>query len=76
MVVQRKNEAKKVFRKVKTSSLKVGLALTNQKRVQAEILTRTKAEARTKKEGARKVLILKSGLSASATPSEEEYGHA
>ena len=36
---------------------KVVFALTNQKRVQAMISTRTKAEARTKKERVRKVLI-------------------
>ena len=58
LVVQRKKEARKVFRKIKTTFLKVVFALTNQERVQAVISTRTKAEARTKKEMVRKVLIL------------------
>ena len=54
----KEKEARKVFRKVKTTSLEVVFALANQKRVQAAIKTRTKAEARTKKGNARKVLIL------------------
>ena len=53
----KENEARKASRKVMEAFRKVVFALTNQKRVQAMISTRTKAEARTKKERARKVLI-------------------
>ena len=54
----KEREARKVFRKVMKAFKKVVFAFTNQKRVQAMISSRTKAEARTKKERARKVLIL------------------
>ena len=54
----KENEARKAFRKVLKAYGKVVFVLTHQERVQAMISTRTKAEARTKKERARKVLIL------------------
>ena len=54
----KENEARKAFREVLKASGKVVFVRTHQKRVQAMISTRTKAEARTKKERARKVLIL------------------
>ena len=42
---------------MRNASLKVVFALTNQKRVQAVISSRTKSEARTKKERARNVFL-------------------
>ena len=54
----KENEARKAFRKVMKAFRKVVLTLTHEKRVQAMISTRTQAEARTKKERAKKVLIL------------------
>ena len=54
----REREARKVPRKVKNASLTAAFALINQKRAQAVILIRTRAEARTKKEKARNALIL------------------
>ena len=52
-------------------------ALTNQHRVQTVISTRTKAEARTKKERAKKGAYPQSGLSlASEVRSEERNGHS
>ena len=54
----KETEARKVFRKAMKASTKVVFALTNLKRVHARISTRTKAEATTKKERVRKVLIL------------------
>ena len=56
-LVQRK-EVRKVFQEAMKSTRTVVLALKYQKRVQARISTRTKAEARTEKERVRKVLIL------------------
>ena len=53
----KKKEARKVFRKDETASLEVIFALANQKGVQPAKKC-TKAEARTKKGRARKVLIL------------------
>ena len=55
---QQEKEAIMVFRKVMKAFRKVVFALTNQKTVQAMIPTRTKAEARTKKEKVKKVPIL------------------
>ena len=54
----RENEARKTFRKVMKAFGEVAFALTHQKRVQAMISTRTKAEARIKKKRTKKVLIL------------------
>ena len=54
----KEKEARKVFRKAMKASRNVVFALTNQKRVHERISTRTKAEARKKKERVRKVLIL------------------
>ena len=54
----KEKEARKVFQEAMKATRKVVLALTYQKRVQARISTRTKAEARTEKERIRKVLIL------------------
>ena len=54
----KENEARKGYRMVMKAFRKVVFALTHQKREQAMTPTRTKAEARTKKERARKVLIL------------------
>ena len=54
----KEREARKVFRKVMKAFRKVVFLHTHQKKVQAMISTRTKAEARTEKERARKVLIL------------------
>ena len=54
----KEREARKIFRKVKdVFFLKMALALIILKRVLAVIVISTKAEARTKKERARKVLI-------------------
>ena len=47
-------------------------ALTNQKRVQAAILTLTKAEARTEKEKAKKVLILNLDFQPRKTPVKQD----
>ena len=54
----KEEEARGVHRKVKIASLKMASHLPYQKRMQAKISTRTKAEERNKKERARKVLIL------------------
>ena len=49
----KENEARKAFQKVMKAFGNAVVALTNQKRVQAMISTRTKAEARNKKERAK-----------------------
>ena len=54
----KEEEARRVRRKVKIDSLKMVVALTNKKIVQAVISIRTQAEARTGKDKAKKVLIL------------------
>ena len=54
----KEEEARRVLRKVEIASLKVVVGLPTQKRVQAVILTRTKAEARNEEEWRKKVLIL------------------
>ena len=54
----KEEEARRVRRKEKIVSPKVVVALTNQKRVQAVISIRTKAETRTEKARAKKELIL------------------
>ena len=54
----KEHDARKASRKAMRVFGRVDFALAHQKRVQAMISTRTKAEARTKKERARKVLIL------------------
>ena len=54
----KEEEARRVRRKEKIVCLKVVVALTSQKRVQAMISIRTQAEARTGKDKAKKVLIL------------------
>ena len=51
-------ETRKAFRKVTKAFGKVVFVLNHKKRVQAMLSTRTKAEAKTKKERVRKVLIL------------------
>ena len=53
----KEQEARRIRRKVKIVPLKVVVALTSQKRVQAMISIRTQTEARTEKERAKKVLI-------------------
>ena len=53
----KENEARKAFRKVIKAFGKVVFVFTHQKKVQAMISNRTKAEAKTKKEMAKKVLI-------------------
>ena len=53
----KEREARKIFRKVRVFFLKMAFALIIQKRVLAVIVISTEAEARTKKERARKVLI-------------------
>ena len=69
-------KARKLLRKVRTTFLKVNSVPIIQKRVQiVNNTTRTKEEAKIRKEKARKVPILNHGLSASETPSEEGYCH-
>ena len=54
----KEEEARRVLRKVKIASLKVVVGLPTQKRVQAVISTRTKAEARNEEEWRKNVLVL------------------
>ena len=54
----KENEARKAFRNEMKAFGRVEFALTHQKRVQEVNSTRTKAEARIKKERVRKLLIL------------------
>ena len=54
----KEEETRRVLRKVKIASLKMVVGLPTQKRVQAVISTRTKAEARNEEERRKKVLIL------------------
>ena len=68
----KEEEARRVLRKVTNASLKVVFALTNQKRVQAVILPLTKAEARTEKERAKKVLILNLDVQPRKTPVKQD----
>ena len=53
----KENEGRQAFHRVMKAFGMVEFALTHQKRVQGVISTRTKAEARTRKERARKVLV-------------------
>ena len=61
-------EARKAFRNVMKAFGWVEFALTHQQKVHAVISTRTKAEARTKKERAMKVLILNQDFQPMKTP--------
>ena len=72
----KEKEARKVFRKAMKPSRNVVLALANQKRVHERISTRTKAEARKKKERGKEGAYPQSGHPASEAQSEEGYGHA
>ena len=55
---RKENEARKTFRKVMKAFGRVEFAQTHQKKVQAVISTRTKAEAKIRKKSAKNVLIL------------------
>ena len=70
----KENEARKAFRKVMKAFRKVVFALTNQKRVQTMICTRTKAKERTKKARARKVLILNLDVQPRKHPVKKDLG--
>ena len=69
----KEEEARGVHRKAKIVSLKTAFALTYQKRMQAKISTRTRAEARNKKEKGKKGAHPKSGFSTSEAPNEENH---
>ena len=76
-MVQRKTKQDRLFLKGTERLLERWISHSaHQERVQAMISTRTKAEARTNKERARKVLILNLDVSASETPCEEGHGHS
>ena len=73
---RKEKEARKVFRKDKTTSLEVVFAYANQKRVQTAIKTRTKGRGKDHKGKCKEGAYPQSGLAASETPGEEVYGHA